>query len=298
MAAVSADNLGSLALGGFKESNSAYRFCRQCLATREDSKKMFLEHQFTRRCKEMHTEHVAQLEGGVALLEGEGTDDPSKLYGINRDSLLNELTYFHVCSGGLIPDIMHDILEGALQYEMKLMLKVFIIDEKYVTLSELNRQIEFFELGYMESKDRPSPISDATIRVHMGLSKNSLKQAAAQLWLFGRILPLMIGDKIPEEDDYWANFLRMMEIVDRLFCPNLVEDDAAYLQALISDHHHEFCHLYPDESVIPKMHFMVHMPRLMIQYGPLVRHWTMRYEVKHSYFKKLAQSMGNFINLP
>ena len=243
----------------------------------------------------MHTEHVAQLEGGVALLEGEGTDDPSKLYGINRDSLLNELTYFHVCSGGLIPDIMHDILEGALQYEMKLMLKVFIIDEKYVTLSELNRQIEFFELGYMESKDRPSPISDATIRAHMGLSKNSLKQAgelhkkwaafrkilkyfllfiAAQLWLFGRILPLMIGDKIPEEDDYWANFLRMMEIVDRLFCPNLVEDDAAYLQALISDHHHEFCHLYPDESVILKMHFMVHMPRLMIQY--VIRFLTCR----------------------
>ena len=37
---------------------------------------------------------------------------------------------------------------------------------------------------------------------------------------------------------------------------------------------------------------------IQIRYGPLVRHWTMRYEVKHSYFKKLAQSMGNFINLP
>lgn len=27
-------------------------------------------------------------------------------------------------------------------------------------------------------------------------------------------------------------------------------------------------------------------------------YWTMRYEAKHSYFKKLAQAMGNFINLP
>ena len=34
------------------------------------------------------------------------------------------------------------------------------------------------------------------------------------------------------------------------------------------------------------------------RFGPLVRHWTMRYEAKHSYFKHLAQSMGNFINLP
>ena len=34
------------------------------------------------------------------------------------------------------------------------------------------------------------------------------------------------------------------------------------------------------------------------RYGPLVRHWTMRYEAKYSYFKKLCQSIGNFINLP
>ena len=38
VAAVSADNLGSLALGGFKESSSAYRPCRHCMATREESK--------------------------------------------------------------------------------------------------------------------------------------------------------------------------------------------------------------------------------------------------------------------
>ena len=31
---VSADNLGSLALGGFKESCSANRMCRHCLATK------------------------------------------------------------------------------------------------------------------------------------------------------------------------------------------------------------------------------------------------------------------------
>ena len=32
---VSADNLGSQALGGFKESCSAFRFCRQCMATHD-----------------------------------------------------------------------------------------------------------------------------------------------------------------------------------------------------------------------------------------------------------------------
>ncbi len=89
--------------------------------------------------------------------------------------------------------------------------------------------------------------------------------AAAQVWLFSRILSLLIGDYVPEDDEHWDNFLRMMEIVDRVFCPRITEDDAAYLVALISDHHQEFCQRYPWKSVIPKMHFMVHMPRLMVQ---------------------------------
>ena len=36
---------------------------------------------------------------------------------------------------------------------------------------------------------------------------------------------------------------------------------------------------------------------VLIRVGPLVRHWTMRYEAKHQYFKQLARSMGNYINI-
>lgn len=37
---------------------------------------------------------------------------------------LSSLNYFDVASGSLVPDIMHDILEGALPLEVKHMLKV------------------------------------------------------------------------------------------------------------------------------------------------------------------------------
>ena len=36
---MSADNLGSLALGGFKESCTANRMCHHCMATKEDFRK-------------------------------------------------------------------------------------------------------------------------------------------------------------------------------------------------------------------------------------------------------------------
>ena len=85
------------------------------------------------------------------------------------------------------------------------------------------------------------------------------------MWLLGRILPLIIGEYVPEDDVRWKLYLDLMNIVDLLLSPTTTDDHAAYLATLISDHHHDFCEIYSDASVIPKMHFMVHMPRMMIK---------------------------------
>lgn len=39
--------------------------------------------------------------------------------------------------------------------------------------------------------------------------------------------------------------------------------------------------------------------KLIFKYrcGPLLRHWCMRYEAKHKYFKKIAQTLGNYTNI-
>jgi len=88
---------------------------------------------------------------------------------------------------------------------------------------------------------------------------------ASQMWLLGRILAILVGDCIDDDDDdeCWNLFLKLMDIVDILISPCVSDDYAAYVATL---HHHEFCRIYPTCSVIPKMHFMVHMGRLMIQY--------------------------------
>ena len=59
---------------------------------------------------------------------------------------------------------MHDVLEGVLQYETKLLLKQFISDDHYFSLAQLNQQIVSFELGYAEVKSRPTPISLASLQ--------------------------------------------------------------------------------------------------------------------------------------
>ncbi len=52
---------------------------------------------------------------------------------------------------------MHDILEGALQYEFKLLIQYCIREQHYFSLTDLNTRLVGAELGYMES-DRPAPI--------------------------------------------------------------------------------------------------------------------------------------------
>jgi len=85
------------------------------------------------------------------------------------------------------------------------------------------------------------------------------------MWFMGRVLPLIIGDLVPDDDERWLNFSLMMDIVDLLFAPVISDDKVAYLSVLISDHHSTFVDLYPEHSVIPKMHFMVHMPCLILK---------------------------------
>ena len=85
------------------------------------------------------------------------------------------------------------------------------------------------------------------------------------MWLFGHILPRLIRDYFPEDDRNWNNFLKHMEIVVHLFAPQTTEDQASYVARLINEHHQEFCRLYQEHSITPKMPFMVHMPRLMIK---------------------------------
>jgi len=81
--------------------------------------------------------------------------------------------YFHVCDGGLVQDVMHDLLEGALQYELKLMLQYMIRVETYFSLDRLNTRLMNMDMGYMEVKDQPTSISSATLNS----SGHSLKQA-------------------------------------------------------------------------------------------------------------------------
>ena len=88
---------------------------------------------------------------------------------------------------------------------------------------------------------------------------------AMQMWTLARFLPLTIGHSIPEDDEHWLNFIRLLDIMDILFSRRISVEDCAYLESLITDHHICFRELYFDSKIIPNLRSMIHTPRLIMK---------------------------------
>ena len=80
----------------------------------------FSAKEFVPRTRSTHTHQCSSLSGPVY-------EHNSTLFGLTRDSILNSSQYFHVTKG-LVPDAMHDVLEGSLSFEIKELLKHLISD--------------------------------------------------------------------------------------------------------------------------------------------------------------------------
>ena len=107
----------------------------------------------------------------VRSIEGPAGEYMAMAYGVNRDSVLNTSQYFHVIDG-LCPDIMHDMLEGALPYEVKLLLQYSNRVGGFFPLQVLNSGLRSFAYG-SDSRDKAAQISATTLYS----SDNKLKQS-------------------------------------------------------------------------------------------------------------------------
>ena len=204
-------------------------------------------------------------------------------YGVNNDSILNTLKYYHVTSG-LPPDIMHDILEGVAVVELRCMLSVFISELNIFSLATLNSRIRSFPYGYTDMKNKPTTLPAYFLTQH---TTAALKQSgncfcmyvylcvlftlvchiplASQTWWLIRLFPLIVGDLVPDGNHHWKNFLLLLTIVDYICANECTLGIAGYLRDLIKEHHVGFQELYPQRSFTPKFHYMVHMPQWIVK---------------------------------
>ncbi|PIK59648.1 Interferon-induced protein 44 [Apostichopus japonicus] len=209
--------------------------------------------------------------------------------GIKFNSLFNNLNYFHVCNPGLPPCLGHDLFEGVVDYDLKLYIDYWVNQRHWFTYQDLNRKLELFKFTGSDINNKPAQINS---------NKSRLGGNAVENWCLLKLLPILVGQQILDKsDNVWKQFLRLREIVQLVCAPQISWDEIVYLKVLIEEYHEERKQIFPDVKLRPKHHFLCHYPELTVKFGPLIRVWTLRFESKHSYFKRCARNCHNFVNV-
>lgn len=278
---VVADNLGAHSIAGFVENFSGTYICRFCTAERSEIQTNEVRDEvFTLRTKDIHEDHVRILE----------KNNLPSYFGVKSRCILSKhLSYFDVTTG-FPPDIVHDLFEGIVPFELALCLNLFI-KKKYFTLCTLNEAISSFNFKWTDKTNRPHPVALSFA------SKKTVGGNAHENWSLIRFLPLLIGQSVSCEEPAWQILTDLKDIVELVVSPVHTEDSISYLGFKISEHRIRFQEVFPDCDLKPKHHFLEHYPYLIRKFGPLVALWTMRFEAKHSFFKRVARNIRCFKNV-
>ena len=214
----------------------------------------------------------------------------STQFGINDSSFLQNVPCFDIIEC-MINDLMHLLFEGVTMLETKFLLKYIIYQQNFCTLAYFNRR-QLDNFANLPPDGRPNIITKG----HFESEDNKQKQTAHQMWILAHIMSQIIGHKIPTNDEKWINFRRLIKIQQLCTSPISSEHTSTSLSVLISNHNKAFLRLYPDSSFIPKLHFLIHLPHQLRQFGPLRHYWCMRMESENSFFKRTKYR--NTKNLP
>lgn len=270
---VVADNLGSHSIGGFQESFNCLRNCRFCMVTREQLRRSHSIDNCERRTVASHNEHVQRISEFPNM---------AGIYGVKAASRLNELQYFHVING-LPSDIAHDLFEGVVCDALEHVITSFVQD-KIFSLNDLEQIMKEFPYKGTDKVNKPRPLS-----THLAQLK--VKQKAVQIWCLLRLFPLMIGHLIPEGNPKWEMILALCDVVDTVTAPCISRGEALHLSDSVQKFHTHLANEFPDVTVKPKGHYILHYPHQILEFGPLIAYWTLRFEGKHSFFKEIAQRL-------
>ena len=85
---------------------------------------------------------------------------------------------------------------------------------------------------------------------------------ASQMWLLGRLLPLMVGQYVPNDDPHWVCFLELLSLLVLSTAVEVTSDSIIDLKMVVESYLFHYNELYPN-AMTPKMHYLLHLPEQM-----------------------------------
>lgn len=205
---------------------------------------------------------------------------------MNFDCIFNSPKYFHVAQPGLPPCIGHDLFEGVIAVDLAIFLAHFV--KKWFSYTQVNRIIAQFKYLGSDAGSAPSQICK---------KGSKLAGQAAEIWCLLRYLPVITGDQVDSQDPVWQLAIKLKELVELVCAPKITTAQIAYLNVLIPEYLETRKEIFPGDKLKPKHHYMLHYPSLILRLGPLIHLWSLRFESKHSYFKRSVRRAQNFKNV-
>lgn len=199
------------------------------------------------------------------------------------------MKYFNVLKNGTV-DIMHDILEGAVPFALKIFF-LYLVENKLVSEKKINSMLYSYNYGVLHRKDRPSVINLKK------KSKTSIGLYASQNWCVITHV-LFIFDKFKEKSNDerpWKLVLSLIKAMQIIFSEDISTASLNILDDIIEGHLKLILDL--GHSLLPNHHFMTHYSNIIRSQGPLVQMWSMRYESYHRNFTKIGRYLNNFSNI-
>lgn len=278
------DNLGANAALGFVESfGRTHYYCRFCECDRDECKILQKEDPSKRR-------NTHRYEAQIEKIKNSEKVDYEDTQGVKRFCELNNLKYFDMFVN-MTPDIMHDLNEGAIPFLMS-KLFMYCISSKLCKQDDLEKEIQFHDYGFKNTKNYPSLLS---------LKKKNLNQNAAQSLCLFQHIPFILHKLRNDKrlKDVWICVESLLRITQISYSPKIDEEDLNDLEIAIQTHLEKLPQCFKSLKVelIPKHHFITHYPNVIRSMGALNTMSMMRFESKHKTLKKIANESCNYINL-
>lgn len=260
------------------ESFNVDKFCRFCSIDKHQIAALDPT-EFPLRTVEQHNIFLEELEDGQR----------QSVCGVKGSCALSALSYFHPVTG-FPPDILHDFFEGVVPVELCLCLQD-LIRKGFITFEGLNKRIKSFPYKFSDNLNKPQQITKASF------GTGRVSGNGHENWTLLRLLPFIIGTRIPEHEPSWEVLMDLKELVEIVVSTTLSEEILSYLDTKILDHRRLLIETFPDFNLKPKHHYIEHYSHLVRCFGPLVDLWTIRFESKHNFFKKTVHDVQCFKNI-
>lgn len=274
LALILGDNLGIHSMIGFNESFSANYPCRICRIRKEDMKIKSYEDQTLLRCND---DYEADLLEGVP--SNSGVKEKCVWLKVNGFELFKQVGV----------DVMHDILEGVGKYVMGLLLQKFVYRLKYFSLALLNDRLGTFAYG-PDARNKPVELCMQHI------NQCNIRLSASEMLSLIRYFSVVVGDKVPGGDSYWALYLKLREIVELVSATFVWTGLEAVMQDCVTELNNMYL-LLSNENLKPKFHHLTHYHNALVNFGPLSLFSSIRFEAKHRLAKTSARASCNRKNI-